>query len=70
MHGFLTSLNRLWDALSPLSASWRQLVHVLEASAPYAGWCLGCAVGLALLGLLGLALFAPNEPTDHEGARA
>ncbi|MFB6097520.1 MAG: hypothetical protein ABEK84_00080 [Salinibacter sp.] len=66
MTRLLTSLNRLQDVLSPLVDQWRTLMNGLEAVAPYAEWCLGCAVGIALLSLAGFALFAPLDQSNRE----
>lgn len=60
----LISLNRLWDVLSPLMDTWRDLMSVLEAGTPYAAWCLGCGLGLGLLMLAGLVIFAPFQERD------
>lgn len=62
----LVLLNRLWNALSPLKEAWRTLMNVLEAVAPYARWCLGCGLVLALVVLVGAALVAPFNRADDE----
>lgn len=57
----------MWRALAPLVQQIEALGQVLEFCAAYYSWCAGCAAGLALLLLAGLAVQEARDAASEDG---
>lgn len=55
----------MWRALAPIVQQFEAIHRVLEVCVTYYVWCVGCAIGVALLLLGGLVV---SEWTDNRGA--